>query len=116
MTDTDLSSEELIGAWPKVKLLSRPVARNWPENVASDFVRDLFSVTSEFVGFPATPEIFSTVSQRMNELINDYKERGYIPETNEGFIIGARTESGQQSGSMIVTLLIEPFQQLVLDE
>jgi len=97
-------------------LLTRPVERNWPVDVDSEFKRDMFNITSEFVGYKALPETFAVVSKRLGNLINDYKARGYIPETNEGFIIGARTESGQQSDSMIVMLLTEPFQQLVLDE
>ena len=97
-------------------LLTRPVERNWPVDVDSEFKRDMFNITSEFDGYKALPETFSVVSKRLGNLINDYKARGYMPETDEGFIIGVRAGYGERNDSMIVTLQVEPFHQLVLDE
>jgi len=109
-----MAGDEVV--FPEVKGVIQPFRRNWPEDAENDFITDICLITSPYLGAPATQKIMAMVEQQLNDLIEEYKGRGFTPLTDEGFLTKACVKFDEKDGTMSVGFEIEPFLKLVVTD
>ena len=101
------------GVFQEVNGTVQSFKRNWPEDAENNFIRDVYLITSPYLGAPAKQEIMEMVEQQLNDLIEEYKGGGFTPLTDVGIITKACVKFDETDGAMSIVFDVEPFLKLI---